>query len=132
MIAFVRAVTRRSTSAGSRFSDSGLDVAEHRSRTPPGDRLGRRVEGERRADDLVAGTDVERVEDEHERVGAVRDTDGLRDAEVGGRLLLERLHVRAEDEAPGVDDFGEPFLQLTEKRSVLRSNVDERDHERSV
>ena len=50
MSAFVFAVIRRATSAGSRFSVAGLDVGEDGRRADPGDRLGRGVERERRAD----------------------------------------------------------------------------------
>ena len=77
-IAFVRGVTRAATSAGSRFRVGGVDVAEDR-RGAPTRRygLGRRVERERGADHLVARPDPERVEDEDERVGAVRDADGI-------------------------------------------------------
>ena len=100
MIAFVRGVIRRSTSSGSRFSVAGVDVGEDRRRADARDRLGGRVERERRADDLVAGADPERVEHEHERVGAVGDADRLRHAEVLGRLALEALDLGPEDEPP--------------------------------
>ena len=56
----------------------GIDVGEDRRRAAPRDRLGGRVERERRADHLVARADPERVEHEHERVGAVRDADRTR------------------------------------------------------
>ena len=59
-----------------------VDVGEDGRGAAPRDRLGGRVEREGRADHLVAGADAHRVEHEHERVGAVRDADRLRDAEV--------------------------------------------------
>ena len=49
-----------------------------------GDRLGRRVERERGADDLVAGLDAERAQRDHERVGAVGHADAVRRAGVRG------------------------------------------------
>ena len=98
MIAFVFGVIRVATSSGSRFSVLRVDVGEDRRGAALRDRLGSRVERERRADHLVAGADAERVEDEDERVRAVRDADRLRDAEIGGRLVLERRDVRPEDE----------------------------------
>ena len=72
-----------------------VDVGEHRRRAGAGDRLRRRVERERRADHLVAGADPHRLEREHERVGAVRDADRVRHAEIGGRLAARRPRPRA-------------------------------------
>ena len=65
----------------------GVDLREDGSRAAPDDRLGRRVERERRADDLVAGADADRVEREDERVGAVRDADRALHAEDTPRPL---------------------------------------------
>ena len=76
-----------------------VDVGEDGRRADARDRLGGRVERERGADHLVAGADPDRVEHEHDRVGAVRDADRLLDAEVLGRLALEALDLGAEDEA---------------------------------
>ena len=95
MIARVRARDLRGDVLGIDVQRHRVDVGEHRSRAAPGDRLGGRVERERRADHLVARPDLHRVEHEHERVGAVRDADRLLRAEVRGRLLLERVEVRA-------------------------------------
>ncbi len=72
-----------------------VDVGEDGRRAAPGDRLGGRVERERRADDLVALADAERVEHEHERVGAVRDADRLLDAEVARRPRARSPRPRA-------------------------------------
>ena len=63
-----------------------VDVGEDRRGAAARDRLGGREERERRADHLVAGADAERVEREHERVGAVGDADRVLDGEVLGRL----------------------------------------------
>jgi len=60
-----------------------------------------REERERRTDDLVARADAERIEREHERVGSVGDADRLLDAEILGRLALESLDLRSEDETTG-------------------------------
>ena len=89
-----------------------VDVREYRCRAAPDDRLRGRIERERGADHLVAGPDAEGVEDDHDRVRPVRDADRLGDAEVPRRLLLEGLHVRAEDEDPGLEHLGEALLQL--------------------
>ena len=58
MIAFVRSVTFAAASSTSRLSVAGIDLREDGSRAAPDDRLGGRVEGEGRADDLVAGADA--------------------------------------------------------------------------
>ena len=104
-----------------------VDVGEDRRRADPGDRLGGRVERERRADHLVAATDSHCLEREDERVRAVRDADRVRDAEVGGRLALERLDLGPEDEAAGLEDGREALLELGDQRRVLRLHVDEWD-----
>ena len=105
----------------------GIDVREHRCRAPARDRLCGRVEGEGGADDLVPGADPHRLEHEQECVRAVRDSDRVLDAEVGGGLMLEGLDVRAEDEAAVLEHVGDAFLELGEKRRVLRLDVNQRD-----
>jgi hypothetical protein len=104
-----------------------VDLREDRRGAAPRDRLRRGVERERRADHLVAGADPHRVEHEHERVGAVGDADRLGDAEVARRLLLERLHVRTEDELPGFEHLRERGLQARDEWRVLRLDVNEWD-----
>ncbi len=103
----------------------GVDVGEHGCRTDTRDRLGGRVERERRADDLVVAPDSERFEREHERVGSVRDADRMRDSEERGRFALERLDLGPEDEPAGLENRGEPLLELGDERRVLRLHVDE-------
>ena len=56
----------------------GIDVAEHGRRAGRRDRLGGRVERERRHDDLVAGPDAHRPQRDRQRVGAVGHADRLR------------------------------------------------------
>ena len=111
MIAFVRVVIRARDVLRVEVQRRRVDVGEDRRRADARDRLGRRVERERRADHLVAAADAERVEREHERVGAVRDADRVRDAEVCGGLALERLDLGSEDEAAGLEDGGEALLR---------------------
>ena len=104
-----------------------VDVDEHRLGAAPRDRLRGRVEREARADDLVAVAHVQSVERDHQRVRPVRDPDRMCDTEVRGGLLLEGAHVRAEDEPPRVEDFGDSLLQLVQQRRVLRLDVNQRD-----
>ena len=127
MIAFVLGVILPAHVVRVEVHRRRVDLREDRSRPAARDRLGRRVEREGRADHLVAGPDLERVERDHERVGAVRDPDRVLDAEVRGGLLLEGLDLRAEDEPPRVEDVGDSLLQLLQQRRVLRLDVNERD-----
>ena len=100
-----------------------VDLREDGRRADPRDRLCRRIEREGRADHLVARTDPERVEHEHDRVGAVGDADRLRDAERLGRLALEPLDLGAEDETPALEGSLEGRFQLWHQGRVLRLDV---------
>ena len=82
---------RRAHGLGGDAERLGVDVAEHRARAGRRDRLGGRVERERRDHDLVAGADAERAQRERQRVGPVRDADRVAGADIGGELVLERL-----------------------------------------
>ena len=104
-----------------------IDVGEDRGRAGARDGLGRRVEGEGGADHLVARSDSHRLERQHERVRPVRDADRVRHAEVGGGLLLERLHLGPEDEPARLDDALERLPELRDQRLVLCLDVDEID-----
>ena len=109
----------------------GVDVGEDRRGAALRDRLGRRVEREGRADHLVARADPERVERQHEGVGAVRAADALGGAEMLRRLALERLDLGPEDEATRVERLRERRLELCAERRVLRRDVDVGDlHDR--
>ena len=110
-IAFVRGVIRGSDVLRVEVECHGVDVGEDGCRADAGDRLGGRVERERRADDLVAAPDSERFEREHERVGSVRDADRVRDSEERGRFALERLDLGPEDEAAGLENRREALAR---------------------
>ena len=129
-IALVRSVITADDGRGIEVQRHRVDVGEHRRRADAGDRLGRRVERERRADDLVAAPDPHRLERQHERVGSVRDADRVRHAEIRGGLPLERLDLGAEDEATRLEHGAEALHQLGDERRVLRLDVDEGDHDR--
>ena len=104
-----------------------VDLGEDRRRAAPHDRLGGRVEGEGGTDHLVARPDAERLEGEHERVGAVGDADRPLHAEVRGGLLLERPVVLAADEGLAVEHLAERGLEPGDQRLVFGSNVNERN-----
>ena len=100
-----------------------IDVGEDRRGADPRDRLRGGVEREGGADHLVAGADPERVQDEDERVGPVRDADRLLDAERLGGLALEPLDLGAEDEASALERALERVGQLGDERRILRLDV---------
>jgi hypothetical protein len=111
-----------------------VHVGEDGRRPTPRNRLGSRVERERRADHLVTRSDAERVEHEHERIGAVGDADGVFHAEIAGGLALERSNVGAEDEIAALEHAVDRLANARNERSVLRFYVNERDrtHDRRV
>ena len=127
MIAFVRPVIARATSAGSRFSVAGS--MSTKTGVAPRRAIDSAVAKNVNAGqiDLVALADPERVEPEHERVGAVGDADRVLDAEVLGSLALEALDLGAEDEAAAVEGAGERLFQLRDEGRVLRLDVNERN-----
>ena len=73
--AFVRGVSAARTVSGVTQNVSGSTSQKTGARARRRDRLGRRVERERRDDDLVAGPDAERAQRDRQRVGAVGDAD---------------------------------------------------------
>jgi hypothetical protein len=76
----------------------GIDVRENRTRAGHQDRQGRVGGGQRRRDHFVAGADVERAEDERDRVGPRADADGMAAAHRRREFRLERLDLGPEHE----------------------------------
>ena len=111
----------------------GVDVAEHGCGAGRGDRLDRGVERERGNDHLVAGPHAHRPQRDRDRVGAVGHADGVPAAAVRRELLLERLHLGAEDEAPRVQHPRDGLAQLVAERRQRRGGVEQGDarHRRS-
>src|SRR5262245_960252 len=105
-----------------------VDVDEDRGRPGHDDGRGGGDEGERARDHRVAGTDAYRGEGEPERVGAGRDADRVRDADVLGQVVLERLALRPKDEARGVEDAAGSLRELGAQRGVLAREIEEGDH----
>ena len=104
MIAFVRLGDPVGDVLRVEVQRGGVDVREDRRRAASRDRLCGRIESERRTEDLVARPDPHRVEDEHEVRRCRSRRRRALDPEVGGCLLLERLHIRAADELSGLED----------------------------
>ncbi len=100
----VRAVMARATAAAVERVALGIDVGEHRARPDHQDRQRRVGRRERRGDDLVAGADAKRPQDQGDGIGAVADANGVRRARCGGKFRLERRDLRAEHEPAAADD----------------------------
>ena len=101
-----------------------IDVDEHRPGAQPLDGAGGRKERIRRRDDLVARFDVERHQRQEERVGPGRNGDGVRDADEGAELALERLDFGPHDEALAVADACHRREDFIAQRTVLRLQVE--------
>ncbi len=104
-----------------------IDVAEERPCAEPRDDAGRREEGERRRDDLVARADVERHQRDEQRVGAGRDADSEGRLRVGRDLFFELRDVRSENEALRVADLADGRFDLGAQRRVLPFQIQQRD-----
>ena len=111
-----------------------VDIREDGRRSAPGDCFRRRVERERRTDDLVPSADTKRVEDKYERVGAIGHADRVVDSEIVGRLPLECSDVRPENELAALEHPVDRLADPRQERGVLSFYVNERDrtHDRKV
>ncbi len=105
----------------------GTDVDEHGLGSGLSDRLGRRVEGERYGDDLVAGADAQRAERDREAVGAVGDADGTGGPHIRGGLFLEPFDVRPQDHPPAAQHRQHGVLDAVLQLGVLSLDVHESD-----
>ncbi len=92
-------------------SGRGVERRRDRRRRGPavapqvGDDLGARREGPGRHDDLVAGSDTERLEREVEGGGGRVERDGVARTDERGELRLERLGLAAGRQPAGIEDL---------------------------
>ena len=85
-------------------------------------------EGERRRDDLVAGSDAERHQRDEQGVGARRDADRRACTPSTAReLTLEAVDLGPPDEPLAVADPGDGGEDLVAQRTVLRLEIEKRD-----
>src|SRR4030095_6974868 len=66
----------------------------------------------------------ERAQPEHQRVRARAHADRVADPEEGGRLALERIDVRSEDEAPGAQNAEHGLFELGPEALRLLRQID--------
>ena len=123
-----RAVGERSLDRRrSEVQRSRVDVGEHRRRPFVDRAVGRRDEGVRRRDDLVAGSDSGCDAEQVEPRRAARNGGGVRGADRLGERLLETVDRRAEREAAGPEHLGDELgLPLVEPRARERDRPDGR------
>ncbi len=108
----------------------GFDVDEDRRGADQRHHFGGGAEGERRADDGVAGTDALGAQRQHQRVGAAGAGDGMLGAAEGGELALEGAHLRAEHELAVVEHARDRGVDGGAETAALGRDVDERDRGR--
>ena len=117
---------RRSDGRGIDVARDRIDVDEPRRRAEAADASGRGEERIRRRDDFVARADAERHHRGQQRVGAGRHRDRFGDLEMRRKLALERIDLRAEDEALAVADPGDGGENLLAERQILRLEIQQR------
>ncbi len=100
----------------------GVDIAENRPRPGARDRSRGCKEGKGRGDDLIARADVQGHQREQQSIGAGRYADAGRRPAVARDLLLESVHVRAQNKmlagahlVDGGHDFGPNLGKLSLK-----------------
>ena len=114
---------RRLHAGGIELVRGGIDVGEDRRGTNRRDRFRRGVEGIGGADHLSVRTNVVGPEREDQRVGSVCHPHGVRDAEIGSRLRLERLDVGTEDKHPAADHLSRSLGESCVERRPLAAEI---------
>ena len=122
---------RRRQLGGVDVERNGVDIREDGLRAEPGDRPGRGEERVGGGDDLVARLDVQRHERDEQGVRAGRHADRVAAPAVCGDGLLERLHLRAQDELLRLQHAVDGLAELVAQRRVLRLEVQQRHLETS-
>ena len=107
-----------------------VDVDEHRHGAEQRHDLGRGREGEGRNEDGVAAADARGHEGHEKGIGAARAGHDMRRAGEIGEGALQRLHLRAHDELPVVENPADRRVDLRLEVSVLGLEVDEGDARR--
>ena len=105
-----------------------IDVDEYRLRARMLDRRDRCDEGERNGDDLVTRTNPRREQGHVQRARSRVHRDRVGDAAVRGELALETLHGRPQHELRVFEDTTNRSLDLRFQPTVLRLQIDERNH----
>ena len=110
----------------------GIDVDEQRPRARQLDRRDGRHRGMRDGDDIILGPDADRLQRQHQRIGAAADADAVADADVIGKLALERLDLLAQDVAAAFQHAGDRRVDLGALREISCPGVRLRDHRYSA
>jgi hypothetical protein len=102
-----------------------VDVDEDRGRAGPGHHLGRRREGEGRAQDRIPGLDALGHQHEGERIGPIGAGDDVLGPAEGGEIGLELLHLGTHDIAAMIDDPKHRLVHCGADAAALGRQVDE-------
>ncbi len=102
-----------------------LDIHEDRRGAGQGHHFGRGAEGERRADDGVAGTNALGAQRQRQCVGAAGAGDGMLGAAECGELALEGAHLRTEHELAMIEHARDRGVDGGAETAALGRNVDE-------
>ncbi len=108
---------------GGQVEGAGVDVGEDRRGAGIRDRLRGGEEGERRQHHLVAGGDSRGHQREVQRVGAGVAADGMRRADEGAELALQRLAFGPEHVASRGQHAADRGVDLGFQRAVLRRRI---------
>ena len=104
-----------------------LDIGDDRRRAKQRHHFGRRVVGEGRTNYRIARPDFPRHENEKERIGTARATDGVPRAAECGKFGLERPHFRAQDELAMRQHARHRLVDGAAETAALRRDIDEWD-----
>jgi len=115
-----------------RFEAGDVDIVGHRIDVDEdGFRLGQRHhfggggEGEARHEHSIPWSDAGGKQRQQQRIGAVGAGHDMLGADIGGELLLELRHLRAQDVATVFDDMVDRGLQPVADTFALRAKIDE-------
>ncbi len=127
-------VAGRARLADRRLERTGVDVEtvlqhvdEIDRRPEPGYHLGRRDEGEGRAEHGVARLDALGHEDERQRIGSAGDGDRVPRAAEAGQLRLQLADLRTHDVLPVVEGARDRGIDAVANALLLPGEVDEAD-----
>ncbi len=109
---------------------AGLDIDKQRPRARKLDRRHRRHRRMRDGRDVIVSAEPERAERQHERVGAARDADRVRGAEICGEAPLERRDLGAEDVAAALEHAGDRRVDGRAMRQIIRARIGRLDGRR--
>jgi hypothetical protein len=105
----------------------GIDIDKDRRGAAIEDGGGRRDEGQRNGDDLIAGSDAGSEQRQVQRRSAAVDGNAAIGAAIRGKGIFEGDDFRAENELSAVQDAGQRGIDRILGLAILRLEIEERD-----